>query len=85
MCWLIGLVATYSGMFIAVGFRVVFLCSTNVRHVIDTNRHTLSIIKSRKIRSRLEMERKMIEKSVLIQARRVIQIGAIGAVFAPVL
>lgn len=85
MCWLIGLVATYSGTFIAVGFRVVFLCSTNVIHVIDTNRHTLSIIKSRKIRSRLEMKRKMIEKSVLIQARRVIQIGAIGAVFAPVL
>jgi hypothetical protein len=59
------------GYVIPTGFCLSFSRSANVKFVIDTNHLILNITKSRKIRSRLEIE-EVVEKSVSIQARRVI-------------
>lgn len=70
MCWLIGLAATSSGTFIAL--KLVFLFFflprwVNIKYVIDTNHHILSITKNQRIKNRLELEKEVVENPSLFE------------------
>lgn len=57
------------GYVYALGFSIPFFGSTNNRHVIDTSHHIQNITKSRKIKSQLEMGKKVVVKSLFKRAR----------------